>query len=296
MKRTLMIIAALAAIGGVASAQNPPPPVGGAPGRPMPGGTMMGARMRGLDGGPILLRHPAVQKELKLTSDEKDKLDVILPKPEDNDQPVHMNPGSPPPGSPGGPVIPGGPNDTVMDGKIKGILTDAQYTRYHQISLQVQGPGAFNNTDVIEKLQLTQEQQDQIRNLRRQMGRPAFPGGPPPGGPGGPPPSGPAGPPPVGPGGPPPGGPGGPPPGGPGGPPPGGPGVMRPGQMEEMRKQVLDKILELLTDTQRATYQQMRGAEFDASLLRPAMRPGGQGAPNRNAGLGGTPPPPPGGG
>ena len=65
------------------------------------------------------------------------------------------------------------------------ILTPPQRLRLRQIFLQVRGPMAFNEPEVVEALQLTADQRQQIRVLQiGPFGRPGgFFGGPPPKGP-----------------------------------------------------------------------------------------------------------------
>jgi hypothetical protein len=52
-----------------------------------------------------------------------------------------------------------------LDGQIKEILSSAQYKRYHEIDLQASGPMAFGRPEVADKLELSEEQHQQIREV-----------------------------------------------------------------------------------------------------------------------------------
>ena len=45
------------------------------------------------------------------------------------------------------------------------LLAAAQRSRLRQIGLQAEGPGAFNEPEVVAELKLTAEQRDQIRTI-----------------------------------------------------------------------------------------------------------------------------------
>jgi hypothetical protein len=53
-----------------------------------------------------------------------------------------------------------------MEAKIKSVLSPAQYARYQELSLQLDGARALLRPEVGESLGLTQEQTTQIRNLQ----------------------------------------------------------------------------------------------------------------------------------
>ncbi|AIE85253.1 hypothetical protein OP10G_1885 [Fimbriimonas ginsengisoli Gsoil 348] len=175
------------------------------------------------------------------------------------------------------------------DTKLKGILSERQFARYQQISLQMEGPGAIVRPEHAKALGLSEDQVDEIheildRNRPRGNRGPDGPGGGfggpgRPGGQGGPGWGGEGGPG-GGPGRPGQGGPGGGfgGPGGPGGPgAEGGFGGPPPQENEAQRRRVNDEIMKVLTDGQRDKWKSMLGKPFE--LKRPARRgdrrPGG---------------------
>ena len=118
----------------------------------------------------MLLMAPEVQKELKLTDDQIQKLRELMPRPpmrgENGDQQGQQ---TPPPRM----------NPQEMDKKVQDILTADQYTRLKQIRLQMQGPMAFMRPEIAQKLGLTDDQKDQIRAVfdkERPSGPPPNPG------------------------------------------------------------------------------------------------------------------------
>lgn len=158
------------------------------------------------------------------------------------------------------------------------ILTEAQWKRLRQISIQTQGLFAFKEPEIVRELQLTSEQRLAIRDIESDVFTKQMPGGPPPHdnrhrppgphGPPGHPPDG-AGPydddrwiellgesrPPHGPGG----------PGGPGrgAPPPGGPGPRDMGwRLRMSRKDSVEKVLRLLTEEQVRRWNDLVGQPF----------------------------------
>lgn len=199
--------------------------------------------------------------------------------------------GGPGQGGPGGPGGPGGNQQDFqqrqkqLDEKIKAILDDKQFKRYHELLLQRQGPVAVMQPQISEKLGLTQDQRQQIQSIMREFGPM---GGPGQGGPGGPPPQG------GGFGGGNQGGQGGfgggQGQGGQGGPPPMGDPAEMKARIEEMHKQ----ILAVLTSQQRSTWNSMLGAKFTFSEPQrgqfggpPPQGQGGQGGGRRGGGGGG---------
>lgn len=52
-----------------------------------------------------------------------------------------------------------------MDSKLKKILSEAQFNRFQQIDLQVQGPRAFMSPRLIEGLEISKEQGENIREI-----------------------------------------------------------------------------------------------------------------------------------
>ena len=87
-------------------------------------------------------------------------------------------PGMPPRGQGGfgGPQGPGGPGmqGPNMDREIKKILDAGQFKRFKEIELQVTAPACFGRPDVAAKLDLTDEQQDSIRDIQ-ESARPPMP-------------------------------------------------------------------------------------------------------------------------
>ncbi len=174
----------------------------GGPQRGPQGGPRGGMRM-GPPHGPQLLLNPQVIKELKETDTQVQKIRELMkgqrggpgqggpggPPPQGGGQDGDQGFGGPPPqGGPGGQGGPGqgGPGFDPEKGKqmesaIKKILNETQYKRYRQIDLQVDGPRAFQRPEVVEALQISEDQMDQIREIMEQN-RPQ--GGPPQGGPG----------------------------------------------------------------------------------------------------------------
>ncbi len=261
-----------------------------------PGGPgMMGPGNR-MPGGPMLLMQPGVQKELNLSQDQIQKIEELARQngpqggrggqggpPQGGQGGFQGGPpqqrgqggqggfqGGPPqggqgggqrgPGGPGGP--PNGQRGEDMDKKIEAILNDSQFARYQQLSLQAQGARAILRPDVSEKLKLTEEQHDQIRQImeaNRPQGGPQGRGGQ-----GGPPQQGQGG------------FQGGPPQGGQGG--FGQRGQGGPPNFEEMEKKDAElnkKIMAVLTSSQKATWEKMLGKPF--KFEKPQMGPGGPG-------------------
>jgi Spy/CpxP family protein refolding chaperone len=179
------------------------------------------------------------------------------------------------------------------DAAVSKVLDKRQRERLAQLELQREGVIAVTRKDLATKLKLTSSQNKKVKAIvdeMRQSQAQSMPG--PPGGGGGPPGGG--------------GGfPGGPPPGGGGnrgggggggigggGPPPGGPpnfdseefraqfAKMREAQ-DKIRTTATEKIDEVLTKDQKASFDKMLGKPFDFSTIRPGPGPGGppDGAP-----------------
>ena len=47
--------------------------------------------------------------------------------------------------------------DAELDAKIKRILNETQYSRYHELGLQLEGPRALSRKSVADKLGLSEE-------------------------------------------------------------------------------------------------------------------------------------------
>ena len=71
------------------------------------------------------------------------------------------------PGGPGGERGPGGPGGPGGEDRkaIEGILSAGQVKRLKEIILQAQGPGAFRNPEVQKALNLTESQQEKMRDI-----------------------------------------------------------------------------------------------------------------------------------
>jgi len=244
------------------------PPQGG---QGMMRGGMMGGGMMG--GGPAILFRTDVQKELKLTQEQIEKLREVVPGP--GGPGGRGGFGGPPRGQgaqggvqggqggqqrrQGGPPEGGrrmGQNPEEMqkvDAAVKGVLNDSQYKRFHELDLQLSGPMAVLRPDVSEKLKITDEQRQQIMQAMRPQGGQRGQGGVQ---------------------------------GGQqrrqGGPPQG----MDPAQMEQRRKEQEAKVLALLTDAQRNQWTQMLGNKFEFEKMGPppGAGPGGGGAPGVRGG------------
>lgn len=133
-----------------------------------PGGTWIGMRPGVRMGSYHLLRHPAVQVELRLTEQQKQLIEEVLPGPP-GQGPGTGRPGRGPAARPGG---------VDIDNALREILGEAQYRRWWQIELQLSGPQAFLRPELADQLQLTLQQRQQIMQIIRDN-RPDFaPGGP----------------------------------------------------------------------------------------------------------------------
>ncbi len=245
---------------------------GGGPGGPGQGPGQ--GQMRGpgpmQHGGPVILTNPAVEKELRLSEEQKMKIREILekyrPKP-----PQGGGQQGPPQGPPQGDETP-----KKINAELKRVLDEKQFKRYMQLDLQAAGPFAFARPEVGQALSLTEEQNQRIHEI---LGR-LMP--PPPGGQGG------------GFGGP--GGGGGRGggefdepsfgqggrggrQGGPGqGGGPGGPGQGGSGQGgNEMFRQAMDRIMGILNENQKAKWKSMIGEPFKFPPMGPPQ--GGPGGP-----------------
>ena len=148
---------------------------------------------------------------------------------------------------------------------VAGILDPIQQARLRQIDLQTKGPTAFRDPLVVATLNLTPEQQDRIKVIEADRMFLFRPDGPRPDGPR---------------------------PGGPGGPPFGpkkGP--------DDMRRPDVDRILAILTEDQRARWQELTGRPFagrrpfgggpgpGGRFGPPGPGPGGPGGPCAEEGL-----------
>ncbi|QYK56494.1 MAG: hypothetical protein KF733_03215 [Fimbriimonadaceae bacterium] len=152
MKTKLVLALGLAVFAALASAQGR----GG-------GGMMMG---RG-GGSTFLLQRPDVQADLKLTSDQKSKLDALQAKMRDAMQGMRGNAGQ------------GGDRQAMMqefakmrqenDKAVKEILTPQQAKRLDELDIQIAGNGVLVRPEIQEKLGLSDDQKKQIADLQQRM-------------------------------------------------------------------------------------------------------------------------------
>jgi hypothetical protein len=178
-----------------------------------------------------LLSQPPVQQELDLMPQQ---LDLI----------AQLSDTLPPPVPPGQQKSAARTNSTKLvqeadaaEATLDKILSETQTVRLRQISLQEDGPRAFDDSDVIEALGLTNEQAEGIRRIRASFG-----GGPPRGPMGRPMPGGPGG------------------PGGPDG--PGGPGGPR-----DRDGEIMKQILAELSASQMQTWSRLIGPPFYGRVM-----------------------------
>jgi Spy/CpxP family protein refolding chaperone len=161
-----VVVAALAWVS-VAVAQPP----AGKPGRGR-GGPMMGAEF---------LRIPAVQKELKLTDDQVNKLQQLVEQmrskpmakvqamsPEERKAKMEELMKLPPEERKAklAQVMKG--RGEGIQNKLREILTPEQLKRLHEIGLQIRGPMALADPQVLEQLDLADEQKQKIVEIRDQ--------------------------------------------------------------------------------------------------------------------------------
>jgi Spy/CpxP family protein refolding chaperone len=168
MKRILIFSLALVAVSSVVMAQ------GGGAGR---GGGQRG--FGGMNGGPTMLNREDVAAELKLTTDQKTKIQQAI----EASRPQGGGAGA---GGAGGTGAGGGggrggfgggrggfggsPEQQVaLDGKLKEILSADQYKRYRELNRQQAGGFALNQEVEAKELGLTDAQRQQLQTLNQQM-------------------------------------------------------------------------------------------------------------------------------
>jgi hypothetical protein len=157
-----------------------------------------------MDPAPIILRQKSVQQHLKLNAEQVAELMEVLPDPRRGGPgqggPGQGGPGQGGPGQgrgqagapptgprgqggpgmggpgmggPGGPGMggPGGPGmggESPLDREIKGILSAQQFARLNQLRLQWVGVSAAARPEVGEKLGITEDQHERIREIMEQ--------------------------------------------------------------------------------------------------------------------------------
>ena len=179
-----------------------------------------------------LLEMEAVQKELKLTLAQQEKLKTLLAqwseerraffdqdrRPDDKED--HKRRVA---------------EAEKRDQSINALLTLEQRERFQQLGIQWQGPFAFKEPEVVERMRLTVEQRSQIREIERDMFDRNFNGRSGPGrGPG------------------------------PGGPGPGGGGRRNFDRFNVGHMEAVAKILAILNDSQRKAWRELTGEPFTA--------------------------------
>lgn len=134
-----------------------------------PGGRQGGMGGMRAAGGLMLLRSPDVQKDLKITDEQKTKLEDAVKKETEKrqEQFAAMKEG-------------GFDKDKMQaamkemaeaaDKTVKEILNADQQKRLKQITWQQAGSAAFSDKDVEAALKLTSEQKDKIKGLNEEMG------------------------------------------------------------------------------------------------------------------------------
>lgn len=174
------------------------------PGGEGPGGRGMGRRM-GPPMEPLFMR-PDVQKELKLTDEQIDKLRELMPRPRmgggpdggpgqrgQGGQEGRGRRGGPPQdgfdggqgGERGGPPdgeqgerrrMDGGRGPEQMDEKLSEVLSNGQMKRLKELRLQREGAMALMRRDIAEKIGLSDDERQQLRGkieeAMESMGRP----------------------------------------------------------------------------------------------------------------------------
>lgn len=109
-----------------------------------------------------LIRRPEVQKELALTTAQLNTLQERLRalRPDPNQKTRTRNPG-----------------ETLekAEGIIKEVLTPQQLKRLEEISLQLEGPRALLRPEIADKVGLSPQQREKIREIYQSVGRPITP-------------------------------------------------------------------------------------------------------------------------
>lgn len=173
MKRSLIALTAavlLTASLGVAFAQE----TGGAAGQPGQGqgrGGGQGRRggMMGRGGGGLrMLRQESVQKELKMTQFQIDKLDAKQQEVQGKMRDLMQNAGDPQSMSPEDRQKLGEKMQALQNQAVADILDTTQLQRFHQLELQQQGASALSRKEVADKLHLTDQQRTQIGDIQKQ--------------------------------------------------------------------------------------------------------------------------------
>lgn len=224
--RWIMVVGVSLTVAGLASAQ--PPQRGQRPG----GGGMGGARATP----QFLLANEAVQKELKLTDEQIEKVKAFAPA---QGRGAGGGGGG---GAGGGGRGRGQGNQEAAQAAekfVKESLTEPQQKRFKQIRFQVMEVSAFGNEEVQSALKFTDEQKSKVKTLLEDMNKERQELMPQRGGGGG------------------------------------GGGGGNPGEMQEklaaLTKTYTDKVHGVLTADQKSSWKELIGAEFKLPARRPPM-------------------------
>ena len=156
MKKILIVCALLAMLTVIATAQ-----------RGFQGGR------RASMGGPGILMRPDVTKELKLTDSQVTKIESLLESMRPQGRGGRDGGGGGRGGNGGGRGGFGRGGDpeqaAATDKKLKEILNDKQYKRFHELSLQQAGGFALNQPKVAEQLKLTSSQKSKLEDYNLDM-------------------------------------------------------------------------------------------------------------------------------
>ena len=159
MKRILIVCVLLALLTVIATAQR---------------GGQGGRRGFGAAGGPAILIRADVSKELKLTDSQITKFESLLESMRPQGRGGRDGGGGGGRGGGGGGRggfgRGGDPEQAAAtDKKLKDILNDSQYKRFHELSLQQAGGFALNQPKVAEQLELTSSQKSKLEDLNLDM-------------------------------------------------------------------------------------------------------------------------------
>jgi Spy/CpxP family protein refolding chaperone/predicted transcriptional regulator len=252
--RWLLVSVVALSVGSMALAQQPGGGRGGRGGAGQPGGR----GGRGMMGGIMLLSNEAVQKELKVTDEQKEKLKTFA---EEQGQKLQEKMREARDDAAGDPQkmmdamtkVNAEAMKTLADSK---ILDEKQLNRFKQVELQVnlqrQGPAALAGGEVAKTLKVSDEQKEKLRGLaeefrkdRTELGREAFGNGE-------------------------------------------GAADARK-KLQTVTKEYMAKATDVLNSDQKKELKEMTGEHFEMPQGRPQ---GGQGGNRRRPG-GNNPPPPP---
>jgi Spy/CpxP family protein refolding chaperone len=117
--------------------------------------------------GVELLRVPAVQKELKLTDDQVKKLEQLVEQMHARTVPK-AEATSPEQRKANAAEIMKGRGEGIQN-KLREILTPEQLKRLHEIGLQLRGPMALADPQVLEQLNFTDEQRQKLAEIRQKV-------------------------------------------------------------------------------------------------------------------------------